>query len=87
MEQPLLAGDHRAGAWELALLAEASGVLAESLDYEATLRRITQLAVPRLGDWCALDLLSDDGRLERLAVAHVDPERIRWAYELQARYP
>ena len=37
-------------------LAEASRVLAGSLDYEETLRAVARLAVPRMADWCAVDL-------------------------------
>ena len=37
-------------------LAQAGAVLASSLDYEQTLARITELAVPRLADWCAVSL-------------------------------
>ena len=56
----------------LRLLAEASRVLGESLDFEETLRRAAQLAVPALADWCVIDVLADRG-LERMAVAHADP--------------
>ncbi|HEY9230806.1 MAG TPA: PAS domain S-box protein, partial [Blastocatellia bacterium] len=35
-------------------LAEASAALASSLDYEVTLRRVAELAVPQLADWCAV---------------------------------
>ncbi|HEX8917719.1 MAG TPA: PAS domain S-box protein, partial [Chloroflexota bacterium] len=38
---------------ELAFLAEASSVLASSLDYEQTLRSVAELAVPHIADWCA----------------------------------
>ncbi len=44
-----------------AFLAEASGVLASSLDYEQTLRNVAQLAVPEVADWCAVDLVDEDG--------------------------
>ena len=56
------------------LLADAGRVLAGSLDYEETLRRVAWLAVPDLGDWCMVDVVGDRG-LERVAVAHADPER------------
>ena len=46
--------DARAAAAKLALLADASAELASSLDYQRTLARVAQLAVPRLGDWCAV---------------------------------
>ena len=68
-------------------LAEAGEVLSSSLDYRATLGRVARLAVPTLADWCAVDVLGDDGELERLAVAHQDPEKVALAYDLQERYP
>jgi signal transduction histidine kinase len=58
-----------------ALLAEMSVLLGSSLDYERTLPRIVRLAVPTLGDLCAIDLLQPDGGLHRVACAHVDPVR------------
>jgi PAS domain S-box-containing protein len=64
------------------LLAEAGRVLAGSLDYEETLRRVARLAVPDLADWCMVDVLGENG-LERVAVAHADPARADLAAELQ----
>ena len=71
----------------LTFLAAASGLLAASLDYETTLARVARLAVPQIADWCAVDVAGPDGRLERLAVAHVDPAKVEWAWELHRRYP
>ncbi len=71
---------------EFRLLDEASQVLASSLDYEATVAAVVQLAVPDYADWAAVDLLID-GKIRQLAVAHVDPERAKWARELSARFP
>jgi GAF domain-containing protein len=71
----------------LAFLAEASALLASSLDYERTLRRFAELCVPRLADWCAIDMPAADGSIERLVVAHPDPEKVRYAHELTRRFP
>jgi PAS domain S-box-containing protein len=71
----------------LRFLAEASEVLSSSLDYRTTLSNVARLAVPSLADWCVVDVLAEDGSLERLAVAHPDPEKVALAYELQVRYP
>ena len=71
---------------KLVFLAEAATELASSLDYQVTLARVAQLAVPTFADWCAIDVV-DDGRLRRLAVAHVDPAKVRLAHELADRYP
>ncbi|HEY6189500.1 MAG TPA: PAS domain S-box protein [Pyrinomonadaceae bacterium] len=68
-------------------LAEASTALASSLDYETTLATVAQLAVPHFADWCGVDITDEDGSLKRLAVAHIDPEKLAWAHELHERYP
>jgi PAS domain S-box-containing protein len=68
-------------------LAEASRVLADSLDYEATLVAIAKLAVPSIADWCGVDLATDGGDAQRVAVEHVDPAKIAFAKELAERYP
>jgi PAS domain S-box-containing protein len=68
-------------------LAEASALLSESLEYEATFPRLARLAVPRLADWCALYLAGREGGLCRLAVAHSERERQALAEELTSRHP
>lgn len=69
------------------LLAEASRVFASSLDDEATLASVANLVVPALADWSAVDVLTEQGAMERLAVRHADPEKLKWAEELRRRYP
>ena len=68
-------------------LAQASGVLASSLDYEQTLRNVAELAVPDIADWCAVDLVDPDGDRIPVAVAHVDPDRLRLAEQLREYEP
>jgi hypothetical protein len=68
-------------------LAEASTALASSLDYETTLSTVAHLAVPHFADWCSVDIIDERGSLNRLAVAHIDPEKLAWAHELHERYP
>jgi K+-sensing histidine kinase KdpD len=65
----------------LRLVDEASRVLTSSLDYETTVAAVARLAVPEFADWCGVDLLVD-GEIKRLAIAHVDPEKVRWAREV-----
>ena len=69
------------------LLARASDVLASSLDYEQTLQRVAEVAVPSLADWCGVDLPGRGGLVQPVAVAHVDPEKVALARRLRARYP
>jgi signal transduction histidine kinase/CheY-like chemotaxis protein len=70
----------------LAFLADASARLAGSLDVEATLRTIADLAVPALADLCIVELL-EDGRARPVAVCHAQPEQERAVRELLARWP
>jgi PAS domain S-box-containing protein len=69
------------------LILEASALLGSSLDYRRTLAQVAQLAVPRMADWCRVDVLEEDGTLRELAVVHVDPEKVKFVVELQERYP
>src|SRR2546430_2672165 len=62
--------EHRA-----ALLAEASRVLSASFDYQTTLAALVRLAVPALADYCALDIVEDGDRFDRIGEAHVDPAK------------
>jgi PAS domain S-box-containing protein len=71
----------------LQYIAEATAVLASSLDYASTLQSLARLLVPRLADWCAIDIVANDGDVQRLAVEHVDPEKVALAHELERRYP
>lgn len=56
-------------------LAEASALLARSLDYGATLRQLANLSVPTLADFCILDVRDEDEGIRRLHVQHADPGR------------
>jgi PAS domain S-box-containing protein len=71
----------------LSFLAEASTLLASSLDYESTLKAVARLAVPHLADWCVVDVADEDGKLIRIATAHVDPQKVVLVEELERRWP
>ena len=68
-------------------LARAGVILGSSLDYEATLKAVAELAVPDVADWCAVDIADDEGRLQRLGTAHVDPAKLEFARTLRERFP
>ncbi|WP_020524979.1 PP2C family protein-serine/threonine phosphatase [Catelliglobosispora koreensis] len=63
--------DLRRQTW-LTFLAEASELLAQSLDVQLTIALIPRLIVPRLGQWCALYTATDNGKLELAGAAHND---------------
>ena len=72
---------------QVAFLAEVSEMLASSLDYRATLSAAARMAVPRLADWCTIDILDVDGRQRRLAIAHSDPAKVDAVWAMSHRYP
>lgn len=87
-----ITAQRRRDEWQQ-LLADTSALLAESLVSDDTLRRIAELAVPGLADWCAVHVpkreeLEDGIKTPRVAaVAHRDPERVRMALDLVQQYP
>jgi PAS domain S-box-containing protein len=68
-------------------LVEAGEVLASSLDYRKTLAAVAVAAVPRIADWCAVHVVEPDSSLRELAIAHLDPLKLKLARELHERYP
>ncbi|HEV2147018.1 MAG TPA: ATP-binding protein [Longimicrobiaceae bacterium] len=68
-------------------LAEASRCLADSLDYETTLETVAGLALPLLGSWSIVDLVSPDGSVRRLSIVHADPAQQAIARELKEGWP
>ncbi len=77
----------RRATLRLEFLARAGQVLASSLDYQQTLQNVAGLAVPRLADWCGVDLFDEAGRREPVAVAHSDPSKLAMAERLRAYDP
>jgi signal transduction histidine kinase len=75
------------------VLADASQLLASSTDYRETLANVARAAVPRLADWCAVDLLDDPAStawppaLQRVAIIHLDPQKLALGAELTTKYP
>ncbi|HET6151145.1 MAG TPA: response regulator [Polyangia bacterium] len=68
-------------------LADAGTLLAASMDYRSALVGLARLAVPQMADWCMIDLRDDQGAVERIALANVDPDKVRVATELHQRFP
>jgi PAS domain S-box-containing protein len=71
----------------LALLAEATSMLAATLDVDESLDRLTHLVVPLLADWCTVHLLSPDGGVQRVAAAHRDPSKLDLLRRLEQLQP
>jgi signal transduction histidine kinase/ActR/RegA family two-component response regulator len=69
----------------LELLALAGEVFARSLDRRETLDAIARTVVPRIADWCRVDLIDDQGVLKREVAHHADPARAAYGWELVNR--
>lgn len=70
-----------------AFVVEAGHVLASSLDFALTLQRVAELAVPRIADWCTVELVDEQGTTDQLAMMHPKPEKVEMARALRRRYP
>jgi PAS domain S-box-containing protein len=55
------------------ILAESGRLLSASLDYQQTLHNVAHAAIPRLVDWCMVELVDREGHREQIVIAHRDP--------------
>ena len=62
-------------ARRVAFLAQTVTVLDSALEPEATLIALARLAVPSLADCAVVDLVSDEGSIQRVEVVDIDPMR------------
>lgn len=75
------------GEFAQRLLARIGGFLASSTDYRGMLRGLASLTVPAFAEWCTVDVPREQGSVEQLAAAHVDPDRRRDLSRLRERFP
>jgi PAS domain S-box-containing protein len=68
-------------------LARMGPVLSSSLDYEEMLRIVVRLAVPELADWCVVDVLTEDGRLQCVQIGAADAHKEELLRTMLALYP
>jgi serine phosphatase RsbU (regulator of sigma subunit) len=71
---------------ELEFLADLTDAALASTDHLELMDNVTSAAVPMLGACCSLYFLPEDGEEPLAAVAHVDPVKVPWAQQLQARF-
>ena len=74
-------------AREQRFLAAMGVLLAESIDYEETLRQVARLMVPELADLCIVSLRTPTGEVQPAAVEHVDPAMAEFVRVMMHRYP
>lgn len=71
----------------LLLVRQVATALLGTSDPNQMIQRLADLVVPEVADWCAVDMPDAEGRIERLAVAHVDPAKVAMARAYYDRYP
>jgi PAS domain S-box-containing protein len=68
------------------LLDRASALFATSLDAPVTLQRLSALMLPDFADWCVLHV-EQPGHPPLRVIKHADPDKTRWAEEVDRRWP
>jgi PAS domain S-box-containing protein len=72
----------------LEFLSRINDALSAARDRHQLMRNVAEAAVPRLGDWCSIYVLPEpDAEIPEVEIAHVDPEMVAYALELQQRFP
>ncbi len=87
LRERLARAEAEASRRRLAFLAEASSLLASSLDYADTRSASAALCVPRLGDFCVIYTREPDGRVVPLSDVHGSPRRAQIVREIDQAYP
>ncbi|MEX2496210.1 MAG: GAF domain-containing protein [Woeseia sp.] len=67
-------------------LADAGRILATSLEPDEILRRLAQIAVPRLADWCVVFAVNEQGLIEPVEVTHREKAKVDQAWEMVRRW-
>ena len=69
-------------------LADASKQMNKSLDYLENLKKVANLCVPEIADWCSVDMYDDEqNKFEQVLVAHADPAKVSLAIEHRKHNP
>ena len=76
--------DRKSAENNLKFLTAASTQFSASLDPKVTLNTIAKMVVPNIADWCTIDLYQNK-KVQRVAVAHRDPKKVKWAEELHKK--
>lgn len=71
----------------LRFLNHAGEELYASHDTKEALDKIIKLIVPDFADWIVINELREDGFAHLLKMAHVDPEKVKWAEKYRQTHP
>jgi PAS domain S-box-containing protein len=69
------------------VLAETAEALASAADYESALQALARAVVPRLADWCSVNVPGPDGTIEQVAVADEDAGMLALDRQLREGLP
>ncbi|MFE9773780.1 SpoIIE family protein phosphatase [Streptomyces sp. NPDC005931] len=58
----------------LTLLADTGSALSNAPDLDEGLQHVGRILTDRLADWCAVDLFTEDARVERVCIVHRPPQ-------------
>lgn len=72
---------------KLRFMLESAKILSTKVDFRTWLLEKAKLTVPSLADWCAIDVLNEQGGLERIAVIHRDQKMTDYLFEFEKRFP
>jgi PAS domain S-box-containing protein len=86
LERSRLAEAERRAHDRLSFLAEASRLLGASLDYQATLKAVADLAGTEIADWMAVYMVDESGEPRRIIGRHPDPGKNELVQELLESY-
>ena len=69
-----------------AFLSQVTLTLSGSLDYEQTLRTLAAATTPAVADYCAIDVVNEDGELSNLVIVHMDPAQAQRAQQVREQF-
>ncbi|MGZ7013193.1 MAG: SpoIIE family protein phosphatase [Acidimicrobiales bacterium] len=71
----------------LEFLVRLTDTAIAAADHEEFMRSAASAAVPKLGDWCSIHYVPEEGSEVEIVVAHSDPAKVAWADALARRFP
>ncbi len=79
--------DRKRAEENLRFLSETGATLSALVDRASLMQLVARLAVPFFADYCVVNMINDDGQIERVSYAHEDPSKELLLKELWERYP
>ena len=87
-ERTRLVDFERSQRQRVEFLDSINDVLAMSVDVSHIVDRVTGAVIPDLAQWCSIVITIDRPRTRpSITVAHTDPDKVRWAEQVQRDYP